>query len=506
LSIVFLIINIKVPEYGGDEVWFAINLAYKDIVHLSLFEFVYSGPIKTIMTYFVFNIFGFNIYSVRCFSIATYVLGVIIWCIYLSKQKFWIALASSLILFSLNADLLFFAKVDINQPTFHNLFFIFHLIIFLIILKRGPILSISILFILFSFIESNLHIRNIWIMNAFVLAFIFDYYLFINRNLFSIKALKQFLLRAWPILFGWALSSMYFIYITVHFRSNPLVKMATEPGEKITYYESFIRSFHNLCDYVIGGRVFALAYSSPSGSAITNITGFIFLSFAVILFIVLFRNKRLPKHSWYVRMLIAMTCISLFIFLQYSITKYSIQAWHGNHLFLLSAILLALLIEGLFLIKLRTIAWLFIISISAVLISIQVLVSKQVTTMNDAKRGFDLVIWQPYSLTTIREYISNHPNSYLIADWEIGRPLLLENHYSSHKISTIEFYTAPLTSDIIKDLSNRLIIRSTSITCTVPDWSDDELIKFNAKFEKIKDFRDMYGREVYQLGYIRKIE
>jgi len=318
--------------------------------------------------------------------------------------------------------------------------------------------------------------------------------------------LKQFLLRAWPILFGWALSSIYFIYTIVHFRSNPLLKMAIEPGEKITYYESFIRSFHNLNDYIIGGRVFAFAYSSPSGATITHITGFIFLSFAVILFIVLFRNKRLPKHSWYIRLLIAMICITVFIFLQYAITKQSIHPWHGNHLLLLSVILLALLIEGLFLIKFRTIAWLFLISIATVFITLQIKVSKQIKTMNESKRGFDLVIWQSYSLTTIREYISANPNTYIIADWEIGRPLVLENHYSSHKINTIEFYTAALTSDMIKSLSNRLIIRSTSITLTVPDWSDDELIKFNAKFEKIKDFRDMYNREVYQLGYIRTTE
>ena len=92
LSIILLILNIKVPEYGGDEVWFAMNLLNKRIADLSLFEFVYSGPIKTIVTYFVFNTFGFNIYSVRLFSISVYVLGVVAWSFYLSKQKLSIAL------------------------------------------------------------------------------------------------------------------------------------------------------------------------------------------------------------------------------------------------------------------------------------------------------------------------------------------------------------------------------------------------------------------------------
>jgi len=506
LSIILLILNIKVPEYGGDEVWFAMNLLNKRIADLSLFEFVYSGPIKTIVTYFVFNTFGFNIYSVRLFSISVYVLGVVAWSFYLSKQKLSIALASGLILFSLNADLLFFAKVDINQPTFHNMFFILHIILFLIIIRNSPNVLTGTMFIVFAFIESNLHIRNIWIMNAFVLSFILDYLLFTSNNPTCLKAIKQFLSKAWPIMSGWVVSLTYFLYTLIHFRSDPLVLMATANDKNTTYFQSISRSLQNLCDYIVGGRVFSYGYSNTTEALMITFTGFIFFILIIILFVRLFRDKRRSDHEWYFRMLIAMIVISITIFIQYSVTKSSIQPWHGNHVMLLSLILFALVIEGLFLINLKAIAWILLVSISVVLFTIQCGLSKQVTTINENKRGFNLVVWQPISLTSLRNYIVDNPDTYLIADWEIGRPLILENHYSDLIASKLEFSTSPLSNEVINDLSGKLIIRSTEITLTVPDWSDSELIKYNAKFEKIKDFKDNYNREVYQLGYIRKIE
>jgi hypothetical protein len=506
LSILLMIMGIKDPEYGGDEVWFAVNLLYQRIIDLSLFEFVYSGPIKTILTYFIFKVFGFNIYSVRCFSIAVYVLGIAIWSGYLIKNKLWIALSASLIVFSLSADLLFFAKVDINQPTFHNLFFIFHIIIFLFLVKRGPVLPVSLLFILFSLIESNLHIRNIWIMNAFVFAFAIDYLLFINRNLFSLATMKQFLRRAWPILTGWTLSSFYFIYTIVHFRSDPLVLMATAPGEKISLYDSVTRAIYNLSHYVVGGRVFANAYATRSEVVLTTVTGSVFLIISIILFIVLFRKLKLTNNSWYMRLVTIILCLTVFIFIQYAVTKSSIQPWHGNHLFLLSALLTGLLFEGLLLINLKPIAFTFLISLAVALASIQYHVSQQVRTMSETRHGFELVVWQPIKLTAIRSYMRNFPDTYVLADWEMGRPLALEYHYNSHNGSNIEFITSGLSAELISGLNNKLIIRSTFITRTVPDWSDEEFSKFNAEFEKVHDFRDIFGRAVYQLGYVRKRE
>lgn len=71
-SMLCLLKGIKVPNYGGDELWFATPLLYGDLNHS-----VYSGPIKAFIIAPIFDLFGFNIFSVRLFTISAFVLGVL---------------------------------------------------------------------------------------------------------------------------------------------------------------------------------------------------------------------------------------------------------------------------------------------------------------------------------------------------------------------------------------------------------------------------------------------
>lgn len=197
--------------------------------------------------------------------------------------------------------------------------------------------------------------------------------------------------------------------------------------------------------------------------------------------------------------------LTLVIFTQYAITKSSVKPWHGNHVLLLWTLVFGLLLEGLYLIKYKTIANIFLISIFVANIAINLLIVKQSTIIDINKRGFGLVVLQPYSLTPIRQYIQNHPGTYVVADWEIGRPLALENHYSSSNGQTM-LKLSPFKKEDVSALSGKMVIRATGITQTVPDWSDEVLAKYNSKFESVEDFKDKLGRIIYQIGYIRKIE
>nr|NQU92547.1 hypothetical protein [Bacteroidota bacterium] len=277
-------------------------------------------------------------------------------------------------------------------------------------------------------------------------------------------------------------------------------------GDQTTYIKSILRSFHNLFEYIMGSRVFAQAYSNQFQQNIILIIGAIFCVFTIIFFIVIYKQRNSIANSNFFRISGAVITITITIFVQYAITKSAIKPWHGNHVLLLWVIIIGLLLEGLFLARQKIISYIFLISISVACIAVQLLMANQSKIINLNRRGFQLVVWQPYSLKPIRQYIHNHPGTYIIADWEIGRPLALENHYSSSNNQAVKSWLAPFKEQYITDLSDRMVIRATNITQTVPDWSDVTMARFDAKFECIEKFKDEFGRTMYEIGYIRKNE
>jgi hypothetical protein len=220
VSIFCLIKGIRVPDYGGDEVYFATPLLYTNVWGLNAFQFAYSGPLKTIVTAPYFNLFGFNIYSVRLFTIGVYLLSLLVWSLYLVKRKYWIALSATLIAASVNHDLLFLAKVDINQATFHNAITICFFVLFLGILESGTRWWRSLLFICLAVIEMNNHIRNVWIINAFMITALIDSYVMHGRSAAPVRRLRTLIIDKWPVFVGWLISATYFSYILRHFAGN----------------------------------------------------------------------------------------------------------------------------------------------------------------------------------------------------------------------------------------------------------------------------------------------
>lgn len=371
-SILCLLKGIKIPNYGGDELWFATPLLYNSLNHS-----VYSGPIKTIIAEPIFNLFGFNIFSVRLFTISTFLLGILAWSLYLLRKRYWVALSATLLIISVNHDLLFFAKADINQPTFHNMVTIFYFIVFLNILESGSKWWSSFLFILFSFIVINNHIRNIWIANAFLLSLVIDCYIMRNKADPLLKGLVSLLLEKWPILFGWLICVSYFFYILIHFDGHPELEIAKDLGRHTPWFDWLLTAPINFAEYLIGGMVFAHAYAGATWKIAVIIFGSLLLISSVILFLVSLREQ--SKDQWLTRLLIVAFLIMSAIFLQYMLTKSAVWPWHGNILALFFIIFLGLLLQSLICIGRKRLFTVVLIYIIAVMAIINVVASIQVT-------------------------------------------------------------------------------------------------------------------------------
>ena len=103
-SLLELVLHIDRPSYGGDELFFAEPLTEWSLSHLSPFKFIYSGPLKLLTGALVFKLIGFSAASVRAISLTAYLLMVLAWCWYLTRERFYVAVAISLLVFGLHGD------------------------------------------------------------------------------------------------------------------------------------------------------------------------------------------------------------------------------------------------------------------------------------------------------------------------------------------------------------------------------------------------------------------
>ena len=498
-SMLCLLKGIKVPNYGGDELWFATPLLHGDLNHS-----VYSGPIKAFIIAPIFDLFGFNIFSVRLFTISAFMLGVLAWSFYLFRKKYWVALSTTLLIVSVNYDLLFFAKVDINQPTFHNMVTILYFIVFLNILESGIRWWSSSLFILLSVAVINNHIRNIWIANAFLVSLLVDGYIARKQTDLLFKGVGSLLLERWIILVGWLICVSYFVYILVYFDGHPELEMAKNLGRDTSWLDRLPSAAINFAEYSIGGKVFGEAYAGTTWKVVVVILGGLLIIFSTVLFFILLRNP--SEDQWLKRLLIAAFSITAAIFLQYMLTKSAIHPWHGNSLILFFIIFFGFLLQSLVSIGKRKLCVATLIYAITAMTIVNVVASIQVTHPDRQHQGFDLAVWNLQALDQVRQYIRDRPGEYYVADWGIGRPLALESKYRPMDRVRINLELRPLTTGLISELEGNFVIRSSATGLTVPDYTDEAISRVDSslKFAVLKSFHDIYGREVYQVGFFTK--
>jgi hypothetical protein len=498
-SILFLLGKINVPNYGGDEVRFAKPLLYKSVFGLSPFEFEYAGPLKTICAAPIFSMFGFNIYYVRIFSIAVFIFGFAAWCIYLARRKYWVAISATLLAVAANHDLLFFAKTDINQFTFYNAVTACYFISFIILLEKGANWRRSILFILLTLIEINNHLRNIWIINAMLAAAVIESYINLQPVSLNLTNVKLIFKKILPVLVGWCMAVVYFIFIISYFKGSALL----ESAKNLHSDASWIDRLLNVFSHCAGGAVLMRVYADDFWRFLIVVFG------AVICFCcaALFKSCSAPRTTdlWLQKLLRVCFWVTFFIMLQYIFSRSAHHPWHGDGIELFMAIFLGLLAQSLFVIGKKgalMVFFGFVITITGA-----VAVEGSLNFMHPRKplNGFKLAVWNLQSLDGVREYILNNPGKYFIADWGISWPLALEIKYRPTKdVVIIEHERLDLKE--VSGLKDCLVIRSTRTGLTVPDYSDEAIAKFDASlhFQVIKSFYDEFQREVYQVGFLNR--
>lgn len=502
-NIFCLLKGIRMPNYGGDEVWFATPLLYTKLQDLSPFLFDYAGPIKTIVTAPIFDIFGFNIYSVRLFTISLFLTTILAWCLYLYKKEYWIAISATLLAAAFNHDLLFFAKIDISLVTFHNAITICYFILFINILEYGSTWWRSLLFIFLTVIQINNHIRNIWITNAFLITMMIDNCIISGGLKLGVKNLKDFFFNNWWISVSWLFSVAYLFFILIYFHGSPILENIKLLDSQFSWHQRLLIATSNFIGYSVGGVVFAHAYADATWRLLVIVFGSLFLILTIIFFMTLLVHK--SDDQWLKRLLLISFSILLLIFIQYIPTKTAWGPWHGNSIILFMTILFSLLAQFLFYFG-KKLLIAYVMYTITVMATINLIASIQITYPEIMHKGFGLAVWNLQGLDNVRQYILDHPGKYYIADWGIGRPLALEAKYRPVDALKVILELRPLTNELVSELDSAVIIRSTEVGLTAPDYSNEVISEIDnkLKFIVMKSFYDMYGREVYQAGYIEK--
>lgn len=490
-SIVVLLFLLKVPNYGGDELLFATPLLVHSIQSLQLFEFEYGGPLKTVLTWPIFKVFGFNIVSVRLFSVTMFVLMAVAWCGYLRFRALHIAAAATLAFLALNPDLQFFARDDINQPTLQNLVMTLHLLAFLAIVERGPSALNAAVFTILSYVDVNNHIRNVWLCNALALAFVLDY---VSINGLSTKSVLTAVKRGWPVLLGWAVGAAEFAYV-YWFNDSLNLEAAKVLGNHYTWWMRMHEVFITIPQLISGSRVMReYGVGAAFGAA-----GAVMIVMTVVAWV---NTLRTHESTLGLRILRISVVIWLAVIAQFAVTKSAIWAWHGNSVMLFWAITFGLTVQALWTADKKKMAIVYLIFVLGTFSLGRFILERSIVPSVSHQSSFALGVWNSQCLDQVRDYIRNHPGIYIFADWSIGRALPLELHYSP-QAGTVAWPLQSMSDmDIQTVRADQVVLRAIGSEVTVPDISDARLETFQRMFKPSQTFKDDAGREAYQLGHI----
>lgn len=468
---------------------------------MKFFQFVYAGPLKALVTSPLFAVFGFNILTVRLFSIGVFISGVVILSVWLARNRQYVASVSFAVMAFANADLLFFARTDINQATFHNTITLLLFIGFLQIIRSGAGRWRSVFFLVLCLVEMNNHIRNIWIINAMVVAVFADGW-FANGRRLRWPDIKKMTGTYWPVFAGWLISASYFFFLLLYFRNNHMLKDAGALGSEFGWPDRIRIATGNFLSYCTGGMVFRTAYGSSVWQWLIPIAGLVIVFFLILFFRRTWKEIGRPDGTY--RFLRISSVMVICVLAQYILTRSAVHPWHGNSLILFTVIFSGFLAQTLYEKKGLPTAVLF----TGILVTIQCLVAvsafRQIPVPARPLNRFSMAAWDLPALDSVRQFIHSRKAVYHIADWGIGRPLALEARYSPIPGTRVILEERPMTPNMAQQLKNCVVIRSTPVALTTPNYTDKFLRKYGDRitFQPIRSFYDRFGREVYQAGYI----
>lgn len=496
LATALSVARLRYPNYGGDELYFAMPLVARSVESLRLFEFAYEGPLKTLLTWPIFETFGFSLLSVRIFSLMAFAVMAALWCAYLCRRGLRIAAAATLAFFAFNPDLQLLARDDINQPTLHNLVTVLHWLAFVPIVEQGPSPLRVLAFVGLSFIDVNDHIRNVWVSNAFLLAFAVDHFALKG---FSGATVKSAFARGWPVLVGWGIGALEFAYVLVHFAGSPALEGAKSLAAGYSWPMRIEEVAYALPQLLAGGRVLSAGYGIHAAASVSE--GVAILAFSALAW-ALVRGAVEPRDIG-PRLLRLSLVVWIVIAIQYSLTKSARWPWHGNTVVLFWGIVFGLMVDALCRARSRELASAYAACVFLVFIGNRVALECTIAPSVGRMAGFDLAVWNPQSLDAVRDFVGHHPASYVFADWAIGRALALELRYRPQPGTTVTSYDSGISDEQIWSLHpDQIVLRAVGVGVTVPDVSDVRLERLKRRFHPLETFRDAIGREVYQVGSV----
>jgi hypothetical protein len=493
-SVVLSVMLLDRPEYGGDEVFFATPLIFESPANLRLFQFEYAGPLKTLLTWPLFATFGFSVHSLRLFSLATYVFTCLAWCVYLQRKAMPAAAAATLAFFALNPDLQFFARDDINQPTFNDLVVLVHFLVFLVIVENGPRAASSIALLVLSFVDVNAHIRNVWICNALLLAFLFDHAVVHGLSRSSaIVAVR----RGWPVVAGWAVGAATFAHVLVRFGGSPALEGAKSLGDGFTWTLRAKEVAQAIPELIAGGRVLTGGYNEDLDGTVAD--GIVML-IATALAWALGRGGR-GRTDAAQQLLRLSGVILIAIIVQYAFTKSARWPWHGNTVILFWGVVFGLVVQALWTARRRELAFVYSLFVLMVFATNRASLERAIGPSVTRKTGFELAVWNPQGIDAVRDYLRAHPAHYVFSDWAIGRSLALEFRYRPQAGKTTVLYDSGMPDDAVKSVrADQIVLRAVGVAATVPDMTDARMSRLGMEFRPLQTFKDDAGREAYQLG------
>jgi hypothetical protein len=496
-SLVVSLARLRYPNYGGDELWFATPLATGVAPDLRLFEFEYAGPLKTLLAWPLFSVAGFGIVTVRLFSLALFVATVMAWCASAWRRRMPLAAAAALAFFAAHADLQFFARDDINQPTFHDLVVLLHFLAFLAIVERGPTLANSACFLVLSFVDVNDHIRNVWLTNAFVLGFAVDQ---ATRHGVSWSSFSQALRRGWPIFAGAAVGAAEALYVLVHFASSPGLRAAEALGDGYGWDARAKDVVRAILELVSGGRVLSGGYETAS--TFVALLGGVVLGLVALVWFTL-RGVLRRSEDADVRLLRVSLVIWACIVVEYAVTRSAKWPWHCNTLMLFWVVSCALTVEVLWSNRKRALAAIFGLSLFSVFVLNRALLERAIDGSASYKSGFGLAVWNVQCLDAVRAHLDAHPGDYVLSDWGLGRALALELRFAPRQGTTWTLHDSGVSDEALAHLRpEQWTLRAVGAFVTAPDMSDERMGRLGLRFVPRYGFRDELGRDAYQLGHV----
>ncbi len=474
LSLSFLALTWDRPGVNGDEFNFLWPLLTESIENIGLFRWIYVGPIKTYLTYPFLSTLGFDVETFRIISIVAYgFFCILLFCFFWAKRLL-IAAAFIVVLLSINADLLHYAKSDRNVSTFVLLTAVFMVLAIDRLYKKKNAINFSIA----SFailLALNTHLRNVWLLNSVFVTIAIAVLVDTMNTHDSKEGLYGsfwFRLRGHFVLYklvflSYIVGVVYFFGVYFYFRDSPEVLWAMKMGDGV----NIVDRIGNAVSYIAFGFSGADILQRPSaeylpwqagGTGLTKVAKYFAIAFALVVcgwsFVRVFtkiKNKAIIADIE--KLFIVSFVVFVLSAVQYSLTKTAALPYHQNIVIVSMLALVSVSAELVY--RLGAYRYARGVSMACMLGLYLSFITNYITYSKN-------VLKTPSNITVIKpavEVMKNRPDAqYILFDWFVGPAVGLTYKFDTRcsgevrRVGAVAIYEGGLPTDM-----NSFVFRTT---------------------------------------------